>query len=191
MRSFVIGFSQKYLQIPVELYGKLSHLVKPSDKVKSPTQDQVPDGASSDSWTEVRHHGHSKSKPAPLLRSEVQLEPGAQAQPTFQPQLLHQPRPLPQSQSQSRSIKRQVQSQLPQQPSDAPNRPNLKIRLAKDTSGEWSPAGSHFVTGLAQPAVSAVNVVGSFLQGIRASFRHDNVVSGQEIHSKKSNENGK
>ena len=87
--------------------------------------------------------------------------------------------------------KRQVQSQLPQQPSDAPNRPNLKIRLAKDTSGEWSTAGSHVDAGLVQPGVSAVNVVGSFLQGIRASFRHDNVVSGQEIHSKKSNENGK
>ena len=164
MESFITGFSQKYPFVPVNLYGKLSHLAKSADQ-KSLKTNQVSDSdpALTQSKSQQNHHEH--------------------------------PDPASRSKNTSKPTDRQV----------------LKISLTKGKNGDWSSTSLSSppveVRANESPVVDVVNdavvrgatggVVGnvsSFLSGIRASFRQDNVVVSEITHEKKAvsikNKNG-
>ena len=72
MESFITGFSQKYPFVPVNLYGKLSHLAKSADQ-KSLKTNQVSDSdpALTQSKSQQNHHEH----PDPASRSKNTSKP--------------------------------------------------------------------------------------------------------------------
>ena len=81
MESFVTGFSKRYGMVPVDLYGKLSHLARPSNS-KNPlpqtahpeqlkAQPEPTNNSQSELWTEVQSQKQSRSRP----RSQPQQQP--------------------------------------------------------------------------------------------------------------------
>ena len=172
MENFVRGFSNKYPRVPAELYGKLSHFLMPATSENEPT-DQLPDQTQSqsqpdlDSWTVARSKNHRKPQPKSNFPQQPQGGPQQQPKPQ-QPVQLQQHR-------------------VP--PTNPIDRPVLKIMLTKGTDGNWLPnpqaavkptslvVGPHDDVGttVGVVATSVAENVSSFLSGIRASFRTDNV----------------
>ena len=171
MESFVIGFSKKYPLIPVELYGKLSHLVRPLNGAHSLTQ------------TEQSEQPNAQPQSAKKSQSESWTEVRSQKQSRLQTRSQPQPQSLPSQHCQQQSQDKSQEC------------PKLKILLSKGPDGDWSqnpglpraaagpdPGNSQVmpVSKLNQNSnvkgvASVAEGVSSFLSGIRATFRQDNV----------------
>ena len=164
MESFVTGFSHKYPCVPAELNGKLSHLLKESSDVtaQAPTRLSTghpePEPAKNAQWSTINRSG----KPLNQSHQSSQLSNGPKSQ----------------------------------------ERPKLRIGLSKGTDGDWSPVEPEKLNALSkesagdgptrscepQTVVSSVaGNVTSFINGIRASFRSENVVISMPQRSSKSN----
>ena len=169
MEAFVKGFSRTYASVPVELYGKLSYLVEQA----RPEPEELPQLEQSKQPQQLQQSKPSKqSKPKPqsLQSGQAQSSPESGLQPKPRSESLTQLRP------------------------QCENRPKLKITLAKSGDGDWSHV-TEPSKDVSQPTklllikpvttVSSVTEgVSSFLSGIRASFRQDNVYVPNELHPK-------
>ena len=185
MERFVTGFSKRYRMVPVDLYGKLSHLARPSNS-KNPLP-------------QTAHPEQLKAQPEPTNNSQSELwtEVQSQKQSRSRPRSQPQQQPLPSHLSQS-------ESQI-----NFKNRPKLKIVLMKGLEGDWS-QNSQNSQNLGLPATTVtmlesesnrnVNLrgvssvaegVSTFLSGIRATFRQENIyVSGGPRQKESTSKNG-
>ena len=70
-------------------------------------------------------------------------------------------------------------------------RPKIKISLKRNGENDWVPrstSSEEFVNNRSEQGVAGVvGNVSSFLSGIRASFRHENVMVQQEVHQRLGN----
>ena len=167
MEAFVIGFSQKYPKVPTDYYGKFSHLAKKTEG----------DQCTATTYTNVQSRAANRDTPR-----------------QSQPQLPRQQEP---EGGTSQSL---------------PNpgaQPVVKISLSKDTNGSWSTVNRKRLTnpskespststdgGMADngsfshelnpgsTSVAAENVT-SFINGIRATFRSENVIITKPQHQSK------
>jgi hypothetical protein len=166
MEAFVIGFSQKYEKVPTDYYGKFSHLAKKT----------AGDQCTATANTNVQSRAANRDTPR-----------------QSQPQLPRQPEP---EGGTSQSV---------------PNPgalPVVKISLSKDTNGSWSTVNRKRLTNpskespststdggmvdsgsvsreLNPGSTSVAENVTSFINGIRATFRSENVIITKPQHQSK------
>ena len=178
MENFVSGFSKAYPQVPAQLYRRLAHLVKPPGAMGPDAANvtsslpHVGPGSGDLPATRPRLESGSRSPPFREVRRQKQSKPKSQ----YPPQ--HKSNSESGSQAQSHE---QPESTLKQK---SAGRPQLRISLTKGVNGDWSTNGNRGLVP-AQPLTNSVaNNVSSFLHGIRASFRQDNVIVAATQKSK-------
>ena len=180
--SFVIGYSRKYKHVPAELYGKHSNLVENSKNevpLSQPCETTVQAQPKTDaqSWTEVGHHSKPKSPSTAQTKSNLLSQPRSQSRP--QPNGRADPEP--------------VQSHA-KFPINSNVNPKLRVVLTRGPNGDWAPnaRSTQVKTSSASAPVTSATVVSnvtSFLSGIRATFRQDNVnVVSQQVKPSQPNQ---
>ena len=161
MENFVKGFSNKYKFVPVQLYGKFSGHAKQaaSPPAKNTRQNKMPNTGPSNI---VPASTPDPSTSRPCLR--IALKKG--------------------SDNEWSTISNS--SKVAPNAQNAPNAGPKPAPVAKTTSNELaSKVNSNNQSELSNGvASSVVDNVSSFLSGIRASFRQDNVLAQPEVRQK-------
>ena len=150
--------------MPAELYGRLSHLVaKP--QISNPDQ-SCQSGPDPGPITTTRPRTRSKSPPFKEVRHAKNTNKPI-SQLAYKAAFKPQPPPMAQSIA-------TPQSQ---------DRPRLRISLTKGLDGDWSTNADKNQANVQPPPTSSiVNNVSSFLQGMRATFRQDNIIVSASQH---------
>ena len=157
MESFVVGFSKRYANIPIEIYERLSYLVQRPQKE-----------------TEINHLKSDKSKQTEQSKSQPLSMP--QSQP--QSQCLPQSKPQSQPQIGSNQVQTQIQERT---------KLKILLTKGSDGDWSQTDQNADQAAPPQRPStmISVSDTVSSFLTGIRASFQQDNVIVTSKIQPKK------
>ena len=173
MENFVKGFSEKYPSVPVNLYGKLCDSVFKPDP-SPPTTVQLPSRPEPTSVKMPNTTTASRTTPTPKSSTTTPPTTG-QGTASALPPLSNE------------------QKLIPKQSKPAVDRPKIKIALKRNGGNDWSLNNDNtqdldLQTSQHQVRTSVAENVSSFINGIRASFRNENVIVVSKLQSKKSAE---